>query len=43
MKLEIKYVGRNTKSVANALIPVNAQMLALGPGSLATLTRTSKR
>jgi len=37
MKLEMKYVARNTKSAANALIPVNAQMLALGPGSLGSI------
>ena len=37
MKREMKYVARNTKSAANALIPVNAQMLALGPGSLGSI------
>ena len=30
-------MARNTKSATNALIPVNAQMLALGPGSLGSI------
>ncbi len=36
MELE-KYVARNMKSAGNALIPVGAQALALGPGSLGSI------
>src|SRR5215207_2527780 len=37
MELEIKHVARNTKLATNALVPINAQMLALGPGSLGSI------
>ena len=36
MELE-KYVARKMKSVGNALIPMGAQALALGPGSLGSI------